>query len=74
MSYSNRRHAQVGGGKRSHATLKCYWKGNALLSIYANDATPNSLKDSNANLKMETKKGIGVHFLICSISGVKGAC
>ncbi len=34
MSYSNGgRHARVGGGRRSHATLRCCWKRNVLLSI-----------------------------------------
>ncbi len=33
MSYSNgRKRAWAGGGKRSHDTLKCYWKGNVSLS------------------------------------------
>jgi hypothetical protein len=29
---NGRKHAQVGGGRRSHDALKCYWKRNVLLS------------------------------------------
>jgi hypothetical protein len=36
MSCSNGgRHAQAGGGRRSHVALKCCWKGNVLLSTHA---------------------------------------
>jgi hypothetical protein len=36
LNYLNgRRHAQAGGGRKSHAALKCCWKGNMLLLIYA---------------------------------------
>jgi hypothetical protein len=36
---------------------------------------PNSMKDSNVSLKVKTsKKGVGVCFLICSISGIRKAC
>jgi len=74
MSCSNgRRHRQVGGGKRSHATLRCCWKRNALLSIHV-DAPPNSLKDSNANLKVKTMKGVGVCSLVHNTSGVRRTC
>jgi hypothetical protein len=47
-----------------------------LLSTLVNDAPPNSLKDSNVNLKMETmeEKRVRVHSLACSISKVKMAC
>jgi hypothetical protein len=40
------------------------------------DAPPNSLKDSNANLKVKKieKKGVGVHSLIHSTLKVRGAC
>ncbi len=75
MSYSNRgRCAHVGDGRILHAALKCYWKANVLLSIHANDTPPNSLKDSNANPKVETieEKGNGVCSLIRNTSGVEG--
>jgi hypothetical protein len=40
-----------------------------------NDAPPNSLKDSNANLKVKTtKEGIGVCSLAYNTLGVKRAC
>jgi hypothetical protein len=41
-----------------------------------NDAPQNSLKDSNANLKVKTteEKGVGVHSLARNTSGVKGVC
>jgi hypothetical protein len=41
-----------------------------------NDAPPNSLKDSNANLNVKTmeEEKIGAHSIICSIYGVRGAC
>jgi len=77
MSYSNRgRCAHVGDGRILHAALKCYWKANVLLSIHANDTPPNSLKDSNANPKVETieEKGVWVYSLAPSTLGVKGAC
>jgi hypothetical protein len=33
MNCSNRRrHTQTGGGRKSHASLRCHWKGNVLLS------------------------------------------
>jgi hypothetical protein len=36
MSYSSGgRHTRVGGGRRSHAALKCCWKGNMLLLTHA---------------------------------------
>jgi hypothetical protein len=39
------------------------------------DTPPNSLKDSNVNLKMKTiEKRIGVHFLAYNTLGVRGAC
>jgi hypothetical protein len=32
MNYSSgKRHIEVEGGKRSHVTLGCWWKGNVLL-------------------------------------------
>ncbi len=45
------------------------------LQIYQThvDASPHSLKNSNASLKMKTtKEGIGVHSLICNTSRVEG--
>ncbi len=62
MSYSNRgRHARPRDGRRLHAALKCCWKGNLLLLTPTNDAPPNSLKNSNANPKVEImeKKKLG---------------
>jgi hypothetical protein len=46
-----------------------------LLSTLVN-ASLNSLKNSNVNLKMETmeKEGIEIHSLTYNTSGVKGAC
>jgi len=46
------------------------------ITWHLNWCTPNSLKDSNANSKMKTmkEKGVGVHYLICSISRVKKVC
>jgi len=40
------------------------------------DAPPNSLKDSNVNLKVKTteEKGIEVHSLAHNTSRVRGAC
>jgi hypothetical protein len=39
------------------------------------DAPPNSLKDSNVNPKVKIiKERVWVHFLACSISGVRRAC
>jgi len=40
------------------------------------DAPPNSLKNSNARLKVKTlkEKGVGVCFLVCIIFGARGAC
>jgi hypothetical protein len=40
------------------------------------DAFPNSLKDSNVSSKVKTneEKEVGIHSLVCSISGVKGEC
>jgi hypothetical protein len=36
MNCSNKRkHKRIGGGKRSHATLKCCWKEKVLLSTHA---------------------------------------
>jgi hypothetical protein len=38
------------------------------------DASPNSLKDSNVNLKVKTmKERIGVCSLVCNVSKVGGA-
>jgi hypothetical protein len=36
----------------------------------------NSLKDSNVSSKVKTneEKEVGIHSLVCSISGVKGEC
>jgi hypothetical protein len=38
------------------------------------DAPPHSLKDSNANSKVKTTKGVRVCSLAHSTSGVRGAC
>jgi len=40
------------------------------------DAPPNSLKNSNVNLKVKIakKKRVGVHSLVRNTSGVRGAC
>jgi hypothetical protein len=45
-----------------------------LVEIWFSDALPNSLKDSNANpnVKIMEEKRVGVHFLACNTSGVKG--
>jgi hypothetical protein len=40
-----------------------------------NDAPPNSLKDSNANINVKTmEEGIGARSITRNISGVRGAC
>jgi hypothetical protein len=38
------------------------------------DAHANFLKDSNVNPKVKTTEGVGVRFLVCNTSGVRGAC
>jgi len=45
------------------------------ISLWQDDAPPNSWKDSNANPKMKTiKEGIGERSLTCNISMVKKTC
>jgi hypothetical protein len=64
ISYSNKgRHARARDGRKLHIALKYCWKGNVLLLTHANDAPPNSLKDSNANPKVETMKEKGVGYV-----------
>jgi hypothetical protein len=51
-------------------------KKNGVLQLALHDAPSNSLKDSNASLKVKTmeEKGVGVRSFVCSTLRVKKVC
>ncbi len=60
-----------------HESLKeITMKKNGVLQLALHDAPSNSLKDSNASLKVKTmeEKGVGVRSFVCSTLRVKKVC
>ncbi len=57
----------------SNLQIKCFGSKSWVLH---DEAPPNSLKNSNANLKVKTmeEEGIGVRSLACSTLAIRGVC